>query len=185
MSKVVKRMMIDDLRQRLGESRDMLVLNTSKLTPNVDNRFRLTLREKGIRIATVKNSLARVVLREAGLGSLDDLLAGPSVLAWGGEDVVQLSKELQKWSTDVKEIKIKGGAVDGQILDSKGVEDLSKSPGRAELLSKISGLLLSPASRLAGALLGPGGYLSGQVKALSEKEGAEGQEASEKEGDAT
>ena len=178
MSKVVKRMLIDDLRKRLGESRDMLVLNTSKLSPSVDNRFRLTLQQKGIRISTVKNSLARVALREAGVTGLDDLLAGPSVLAWGGEDVVQLSKELQKWSTDVKEIKIKGGAVDGQILDSKGVEDLSKSPGRAELLSKISGLLLRPASRLAGALLGPGGYLNGQVKALSEKEGAE------KEGDA-
>lgn len=178
MSKVVKRMLIDDLRTRLGESRDMLVLNTSKLTPDVDNRFRLTLQQKGIRLAAVKNSLARVALRESGVDNLGDLLTGPSVLAWGGEDVVQLSKELQKWSTDVKEIEIKGGAIDGQILDTKGVEDLSKSPGRTELLSKISGLLLSPASRLAGALLGPGGYLAGQAKALSEKEGAE------KEGDA-
>jgi len=183
MSKVVKRMLIDDLRKRLGESRDMLVLDTSKMTPSVDNRFRLSLVQKGIRVSTVKNSLARVALREAGLDEMAGLLKGPSLLAWGGEDVVQLSKELVKWSQDVKEIEIKGGAIDGQVLDAKGVEDLSKSPGRAELLSKISGLLLSPASRLSGALLGPGGYLSGQVKALSEKEGAE-KAGAEKEGDA-
>ncbi len=84
MSKVVKRMLIDDLRKRLGESRDMLVLDTSKMTPSVDNRFRLTLVQKGIRVSTVKNSLARVALREAGLDEMAGLLKGPSVLAWGG-----------------------------------------------------------------------------------------------------
>jgi large subunit ribosomal protein L10 len=172
MSKVVKRMLIDDLRGRLGDNRDLLVLNTSKLTPDVDNQFRLTLRQKGIKLMTVKNSLAKVVLREAGVKGVDDLLAGPSVLVWGGEDVVALSKELAKWAKDVKEIEIKGGAIDGQTLDTKGVEDLGKSPGRLELLSKISGMLLSPAANLAGALLGPGGYLCGQLKAQGEKEEA-------------
>ena len=57
------------------------------------------------------------------------------------------------------------------FVDAKGVVDLSKSPGRMELISQIVGLALSPGARLCGALLGPGGKISGQVKTLADKEG--------------
>jgi len=62
--------------------------------------------------------------------------------------------------------------VEGQVVDAKGVVDLSKSPGRLELISQIAGLALSPGARLCGALLGPGGKVSGQLKALADKEDA-------------
>ena len=56
------------------------------------------------------------------------------------------------------------------LKDAAGVEKLSKSPGRPELLSKIAGLILSPAGNIAGALLGTGGTVAGQVKSHSERE---------------
>ncbi len=169
MSKAVKRLMIDVILGELAGARDMIVLNTSKMGPVKDHALRTTLRKKGISILQVKNTLAKVALRESGVTGLDELLAGPSVLVWGGEDVVALSREIVKIAGANKDIEIRGGTVDGQPLDSAGVDDLSKSMGRPELLCKIAGLILSPGSRLVGALLGAGGMLAGQLKTLSEK----------------
>jgi large subunit ribosomal protein L10 len=174
MSKQVKTMVIEQIRRELGETRDLLVVDTSKLDGVTANRIRQALEKKGVTLMGVKNALANRALADIGVGGLDKILAGPSTLAWGGDDIVQLSKEITKWAKDVEKFQIKGGTVDGQVLDPKGVNDLSKSPGRLELLSQIAGLLLSPGARLAAALLGPGGKVAGQLKKMSE--GAEGGE---------
>ena len=169
MSKVVKRLMIDTIRAELGGARDLLVLNTSKLGSVKDGALRAVLRKKGIKILQVKNTLVRVALRESGAGDVDSVLAGPTVIVWGGEDVVSLSREIVKLTSVYKDIEIRGGTVDGQSLTPAGVDDLSKSMGRPELLAKIAGLILSPGARLAGALLGTGGYIAGQIKSIADQ----------------
>ncbi|MCA9090986.1 MAG: 50S ribosomal protein L10 [Planctomycetaceae bacterium] len=170
MSKVVKRMMIDDLREKIGDRRDLLVLDTSKMDALSDNKLRMELRAKGITLCTVKNSLARVALREGDIETEGSVFAGPSVLAWGCEDVVALARELVSYAKKIEKFEIKGATVDGQLVDSKGVTAISKGPSRLELIGQISGLLLSPGAKLAGALLGPGGTIAGQLKAMSESE---------------
>lgn len=170
MSKVVKRLMIDTISADLAGARDLLVLNTSKLGAVKDGALRQALRKKGIKVLQVKNSLVRVALRESGAGEVDSILSGPTVVVWGGEDIVALSREIVKIAGENKTIEIRGGTADGQFLTSAGVTDLSKSMGRPELLSKIAGMILAPGARLAGALLGAGGVLAGQIKSIGDKE---------------
>jgi len=169
MSKVVKGLMMEEIRQSLGETRDLLVLNVSKLDGVSDNRLRVGLQKKGIQVLQVKNTLARRALAESGI-SLDHCLEGPSTLVWGGEDIVSLSKEIAAWAKQIKTLEVKGGTADGQVFDAEGFDSLSKSPGRLELLGQIAGLMLAPGARLAAALLGPGGKVAGQVKTLADKE---------------
>jgi large subunit ribosomal protein L10 len=170
MSKAVKKMMMDEIRERLGDRRDLVMLDVSRLDAVEANQLRLELREKGISLLTVKNTLARLALQECGFESLDGALEGPTTLAWGGEDIVGLSREMADWAKKISDLEIKGGAVDGQVVDAQSVNEISKGPSRLELIGQIAGLLLSPGARLAGALLGPGGTLSGQLKAMSEEE---------------
>src|SRR5438067_2001465 len=102
MSKIVKDMIAVDLKQRIGDCQDMLVVNSSKLDGVTQNTMRNKLRAQNIRMLSVKNSLARRALKEIGLTTLDPFLKGPSVLVWGGPDIVALSKEIAKWAKDVK-----------------------------------------------------------------------------------
>lgn len=170
MSKYVKEMMMNDLKDRVGETKDFLVVDIAKVDAITTNKMRLALREKEIAVLTVQNALAKKTLGELGVSSLDDVLAGPSTLVWGGEDIVALSKEITKWAKDIKTIEIKGGTVEGSSLDTAGVVALSKSPSREELISMIAGQILSPGAQLAGALLGPGSTVAGQVKSISEED---------------
>ncbi len=183
MSKVVKTMVIDAIRAELGDSRDLLLLDVSRLDGVTANRMRVALQAQGVSLLTVKNALANRALTDLGVTGLENLLAGATTLVWGGEDVVQLSKEITKWVKDAGDkLQVKGGTVDGQVLDARAVDELSRSPSRLELISQIAGLLLSPGARLAACLLGPGGKVAGQIEKLSE--GAESGEPEAGGGDA-
>lgn len=170
MSKPVKEMIIREIASELGGRKDLIVLDVSKMDAVAQNVLREELRVKGVTLLGVKNSLARLALRESGIDSIDGVLEGPTTLVWGGEDIVGLSREMTEWAKKIDKIAIKGGVVDGQGVDALGVDEISRGPSRLELIGQISGLLLSPGAKLAGALLGPGGTISGQLKAMSESE---------------
>ncbi len=171
MSKQIKSMLMSEISSQLGEARDLLLVDCSKLDANSTNEWRTAMREKNIHVLSVRNKLARKVLNDLGVTGLDPFLEGASTLVWGGGDVVALSKEVASSVKKYNAIEIKGGAVEGSSLDPNGVTVLSKSPSRLELIGQISGLILSPGAQLAAALLGPGGKIAGQVQAISEKEG--------------
>ena len=168
MSRRIKDMLIADITARLGDARDMLVVDCSKMDATTANQWRVGIAESNISALTVKNSIARNALARIGVEGLDEILAGPSTLLWGGEDVVALSKEIAKWSRQVEGLQIKGATVEGKSLDAAAVTALSKSPGRLELIGQIAGLMLSPASQIAGALKGPGGKLAGALKTIAD-----------------
>lgn len=170
MSRHVKEMVISEIQSRIGDVKDFIVVDCSKVDAITANRWRLGLRKDRITALTVKNSIAANALKKKGIEGLDAVLSGPSTLIWGGDDVVALSKAVTKYAQEVPNLEIKGGSVEGQSLNAAAVDSLSKSAGRAETIGQIAGLLLSPGGQLAGCLQGPGGRLAGQLKTLSEKE---------------
>ncbi len=173
MGRQVKDMVISDIQSRIGDVKDFIVVDCSKIDAITANRWRLGLRKDRITALTVKNSIAANALKKKGIEGLDSVLAGPSTLIWGADDIVALSKAVTKYAKDMPKMEIKGGSVEGQTLNAAAVESLSKSAGRVETIGQIAGLMLAPGSQLAGCLREPGGKLAGQLKTLSEKEDSE------------
>jgi large subunit ribosomal protein L10 len=173
MGRQVKDMVISDIQSRIGDVKDFIVVDCSKIDAITANRWRLGLRKDRITALTVKNSIAANALRKKGIEGLESVLAGPSTLIWGGDDIVALSKAVTKYAKDMPNMEIKGGSVEGQTLNAAAVDSLSKSAGRAETIGQIASLMLGPGGQLAGCLQGPGGKLAGQLKTLSEKETSE------------
>lgn len=169
MSKAVKGMVIDDIGRRMGGESDLLVVDASKLDAFSANKWRLDLRKKNITALGVRNTLARRALERSGVKGLEKILEGPSTLLFGASDVVELSKEIVEASKKNEKIRIKGGTVEGSVLDAAGVDALSKSPSREELIAMIAGQILAPGANLAAALLGPGSTLASQLKSKSEE----------------
>lgn len=172
MSKVVKQMMIADLQAALGDCREVLVVDVSKLNAVATNKWRLDLHKKQIRVMGVKNAVAGKALSDIGLSGIREVLSGPSAIVWGGEDIVSLAKEITQSVDTIKELALKGGAIGETSLDTDQVVSLSKSPGRRELLSRVAGCLLGPGSQVSGAVKGMGGKLAGAIKSIADKEDA-------------
>jgi large subunit ribosomal protein L10 len=94
-----------------------------------------------------------------GLGSILD---GPAALAYGGDSVVGVARELVKWAKKIKALELCGAILDGEVFEGgAGVSRLSKFPTREEAQAKVVQLVLSPAQRLVGAATGPGAKIAG------------------------
>jgi large subunit ribosomal protein L10 len=170
MSKMVKQMMIGTIQSNIGEHRDVLVVDASRLDGITANRLRNQLRSKRIFMFTVKNAVGKRALGEIGLEAISGSLTGPSTLVFGGEDIIALARELFDCAKTIKNLEIKGGALGDTALTAPEVEALSKSPGRAEILSQIVQLLLSPGRRLASAIGGPAACVAGQVETVAARD---------------
>ena len=81
MSKLIKQMEMDDLKNTFQDVRDMVILSASRVSCQADAQLRATLRKKNIRLKVVKNSLARRVFGELNM-KVDKCWEGPTMLAW-------------------------------------------------------------------------------------------------------
>src|SRR3954453_12143954 len=114
MSKAIKQMQMESLRRTFDGVRDMVFLDMTGLGAIPENKARLELRKKGIRLHQVKNSLARRTFAEAGM-NLEKPWQGPTVVAWGAGSIKELSKEIRDFQKKYEKIiKVKTAVADGQ-----------------------------------------------------------------------
>jgi ribosomal protein L10 len=171
MSKLVKNLLVDDLKKRLDKVEDVVVVSLGRLDAQKTTELRKTLRQKKIHLQLVKNSLARRATLDTPLAPAFEKTEGMLAIAWGGEDAVDLAKELDRLTglKDYEGLQCRGGAMDGDRLDAEGVKRVAKWPNRTEQLSILSGQISSLGSRLSGQILSAGGTLAGQISSLVEK----------------
>ena len=94
------------------------------------------------RFSVVKNTLTKLALKEAGIDAqIDDLLAGPSAIAFVHGDVVEAAKGLRDFAKENTPLVIKGGIIDGKSMSAEDVTKLADLESREVLLSKFAGAL--------------------------------------------
>jgi large subunit ribosomal protein L10 len=179
MSKYVKELMMDQLRADLDGSRSLLIVNLKDLDATAEHHLRRDLRKKSIRLRVLKNSLARRVFSELGMDGLSRFLDGPSAIAWGGEGISELAKEMTAQVKALKKPEIKGGAVDGVVVGPEQVDDITKLPSREVLIGQVLALVLGPARQTLALLSSPSSTLIGQLEALIKRAPQDGEVPSE------
>jgi large subunit ribosomal protein L10 len=169
MSKKIKQMQMDSLAKTFEGVRDLVVLSVTGVESLLDNKTRLDLRKKNIRMHMVKNSLARRVFSQMGL-KIGDVWAGPTTIAWGANSVAELSRALdatfRKNDKFKDKIKIKTAVAEGEEVP---FDKALTMPTRQEAIAAVVAAFMGPASMLASQLTGPAAQVASQIKTISEK----------------
>ena len=172
MSKFVKGLLQAQLEKKIKNEaiRDFLVVNAIGLDGVNSNRLRSELRAKGIKLFMVKNSLFKIALRNSQMEKAAPLFEGACAVAYGGESIVDIARQMVNWKKKMPVLAIKGAYLDGAPLDAVTAEQLSKMPTRIELQGQIVALVMSPARNIAAAILAAGSAVAGCLKTISEKQ---------------
>jgi large subunit ribosomal protein L10 len=123
--------------------------------------------------AVVKNTLAKLAASEAGMTGFDELLVGPTAIAFLKGDVVEAAKGLRDFAKANPALIIKGGYLDGKAIDAKEVAKLADLESREVLLGKLAGAMLASLQNavfLFNAPLAQAARLAGALQAKAEQD---------------
>jgi large subunit ribosomal protein L10 len=154
-----KQLVVSEVATKLRDSASTIVADYRGLNVAQVTELRKRLREAGIDFQVLKNSLVRRATAEAELTDLDSVLTGPTAVAFSKDDVVAAAKILSEFAKKNDALKVKGGIVEGRVIDVDQIKELANLPSREGLLSMLLSVLQAPIRNFALA-----------VKAVSDKQ---------------
>ncbi len=141
MNHAEKEQVVAELRSTMVEAPAVVLASATGMPVNTVNKLRSELRQKGVSFRVVKNTLAKRAVAETPMDVLSDQFTGPTVAAWHPEEAGLPAKILLDFQKDNDALELKAAYLDGKLLDEKGIEALSKLPGKDELRAQIIALM--------------------------------------------
>jgi large subunit ribosomal protein L10 len=132
-----KSVVIDRLRDSLASVPAIVVVDFQGLAVEHTDKLRSQLRQAGVHYEVVKNTLAKAAIAGSPKASMEKLLKGNSAIAYHPEDPSTAAKIMRDFAKDNDKLKIRGGWVDGTVLDAAGVQVLATLPGKDELRARL------------------------------------------------
>lgn len=125
-----------------------------------------------------KNTLFSIALEQGGWPVPEDLLVGPTAVAFGNGNLPAVAKAIQAFQKDNPDLfVVKGGVMAGAVFGAKDIEAVSNLPTMEEIRAQIAGLIVQPASALAGLLNSATAQVVNVLQAYVQENSGEGEAA--------
>jgi large subunit ribosomal protein L10 len=177
---------VADLVDSFQESAGAVLTEYRGLTVKQLQDLRRALGENA-NYAVVKNTLTQIAAKQVGVEGFDDLLVGPTAIAFINGDVVEAAKGLRDFARTHPALVIKGGYLDGALLDAQEIARFADLESREVLLGKLAGAMLASLSQavyLLNAPLSQAARLVGALQAKAEEDTSSAVEAARENTDA-
>jgi len=166
---------VEHLAEALGRAQSLLAIDYRGLTVEGANELRRRLREvEGeVEYRVSKNTLLRRAIEGTAAAGLSNFLTGPTAIALGFDaEPSSVAKALVDFAKDHEAFEIKGGLVEGEVIDLSEVQRLAALPTKHELRGMLAGTLQAPMRNLAGTLYGLLGNLRNALEQRQQQLGA-------------
>lgn len=137
MNRAQKEQLVEKMRDDFGQAKSIILATHVGIDVNTVNELRSELRANGVHYHVVKNTLAKIAVSDTDLDVMTDSFRGPTAVAYSFEDAVAPAKVLADFADDHDKLVLKGGYLDGKMIDEAGVEQLAKMPTKDELRAKL------------------------------------------------
>ena len=168
MDRAQKAEQISQLNEAFGKAGVVVVARYQGMTVADMSKLRTQMRAAGASFKVSKNRLAKRATEGTDAKPIQDLLKGPTGIAFSLDPISAPKVAVEYAKTNAKFV-ILGGVVGSQFLDAKGVEALASLPSLNELRARLAGMLKQNATKIAGILQAPAGQLARVIGAHARK----------------
>ncbi len=173
MARAEKVAAVAEMTERFQSSSGAVLTEYRGLTVAQIGELRRSLGENAT-FAVVKNTLTKIAATEAGVAAeLNDLLSGPSAIAFVRGDVVEAAKGLRDFSRANPFLVIKGGVLDGKAMTPDEIVKLADLESREVLLAKLAGAMKASMAGAAATFAALPAQMARLLAALEEKRAGE------------
>ncbi len=160
---------VAELTELFRSSNAVLLTEYRGLTVAQLKQLRTAIREDAT-YAVVKNTLTKIAAKNAGIDSFDDLLQGPSAIAFVHGDTVNVAKAMRDFAKANPLLEVKGGYFDGNPLTAAEVTKLADLESREVVLAKLAGAVKASLFGAAYMFNAPLAQAARAVDALQQKQ---------------
>lgn len=164
---------VAEVTGKLQEADAALLTEYRGMSVKAMSELRRALRPVGGEYKVYKNTLVRFAARNAGIEGADEILTGPTAVAFVQGDVAGAAKALRDYAKTNQALVIKGGVLAGRLISAEDVTALADLPPREVVLSQIAGLFEAPLSQMASLLEAVPRTFAYGIQALIDQQGGE------------
>jgi large subunit ribosomal protein L10 len=168
MSRAAKTQTVAELTEQFNNSNGAVLTEYRGLTVAHLRQLRNALRGNAD-YTIVKNTLTKIAAKDAGVEGFDELLVGPSAIAFVTGDVVEAAKGLRNFGREHPQLVVKGGFMEGRALSPDEVRTLADLESREVLLAKLAGAMKASLAGAAALFQAPLSQAARTVDALRAK----------------
>ncbi len=164
---------LNALAEQLQNSTSAMIVSFNKLTVNKDQEFRNQLREAGAKYQVVKNTIARLAVKDTPYEDASEHFKGVTGIVWTENDPVVLAKTISKFiKANGDNYTLKAGVVDGKVVSSAQVEVIANLPSKEELISQLLYVINAQAQRIVTVINAVPRDLAVVIKQIGEQKEA-------------
>ncbi|MHC1760290.1 MAG: 50S ribosomal protein L10 [Negativicutes bacterium] len=146
--------MIAEIKTTMQNAKGLVLADFRGIKVAQDTKLRRKMREAGVEYSVIKNNMASIAAKEAGIEGLDNYLKGPLAMVSSKNDPVAPAKLISEFIKDNRIMEIKGGLVEGKVIDADAVKALANLPPREVLIARLLGSMQSPITGFVNVLQG-------------------------------
>jgi large subunit ribosomal protein L10 len=168
LTRTQKEEQVAELNEKFSRAKSVYVAAYRGLDVAAADNLRQRIRTGGagdFEYRVAKNSVLRRASADLDVAGLTEHFEGPTAIAISFGDPVGLAKILSDFSKDHEVFELRGGVVDGEVIDTAQIAALAQLPSMDALRGMIIGLLLAPATKLVRLIAEPGAQLARLVEA--------------------
>ncbi len=147
-----KKAVVDGLVEKMGRAASGVLVKYQGITVEDDTKLRAAMRAAGVEYAVIKNTLISKACDQVGFEGLKGELEGMNALAISFEDPIAPAKILKEYAEKIETFEIRGGFLDGAVVDKATVNELASIPPKEVLIGKLLGSIQGPLYGLACGL---------------------------------
>lgn len=145
----VKSEIVDEIAAKFESAQSAVIVEYRGLSVAEVTQLRRDLRAEDVEFKVYKNKLVQRATEKVGYETLNNHLTGPNAVAFGHSDAVAPARVLAKFAKAHEALVLKAGVVEGKILSTEEIKEISSLPGREGMYSMLLGMLQAPVSKFA------------------------------------